>query len=146
MLNHVIYIIGASLVATILLLPISALDSYYIASFNKFPFLITVPIMVGADIFSAILAYKLSYLLIPLVVRTDKKREKLRGVGEKLQKTGFWGLVIAACTPLPYSLFIYTAGVVGWGSLRQFTVAILIGRTIKYGLITAGIMFGISIF
>lgn len=52
---------------------------------------------------------------------------------------GFWAVVIAGLTPIPYKVFTITAGVLGLPRL-QFVVASLIGRGLRFGA------FGVAIF
>lgn len=146
MVGHIIQIFIYSLIATILLLPVSVLDGYYVTTFSKYPFMLTFIIIIIADIISANLVYLFSKTLSKLVIRKEKTKQKLNIITDKLKKYGFWGLVVVASTPLPYSLMLYTAGSTQWGNHKLFTIAVLIGRIIKYTIITAFVLLGINIF
>ena len=146
MISHILYIIGSSLFATLVIFPISSLDVYYVGSFTRFPFYITLPIIIIVEILTALLAYKFAYWLVPKIIRKEKNKQKLIEMGSKIEKWGFWGLVLVGCTPLPYSITIYAAAAVRWGTVKQFSLAILIGRSIKYSLITIGVLAGIEVF
>ncbi len=52
---------------------------------------------------------------------------------------GFWTVVVAGLTPIPYKVFTITAGVLGLPRL-QFVVASLVGRGLRFGA------FGVAIF
>ena len=52
---------------------------------------------------------------------------------------GFWAVVVAGLTPIPYKVFTITAGVLGLPRL-QFVVASLLGRGLRFGA------FGVAIF
>lgn len=52
---------------------------------------------------------------------------------------GFWAVVVAGLTPIPYKVFTITAGVLALPRL-QFLVASLIGRGLRFGA------FGVAIF
>ena len=92
----------------------------------------------------AFLLIKFGYLISHLIIRSDKNKAKLAKWSEKFSKWGFWGLLIAASTPLPYSLFLYTEGatrVVG----NKAIIAVAIGRTIKYTVITGAMLLGYAV-
>ena len=52
---------------------------------------------------------------------------------------GFWAVVVAGLTPIPYKVFTITAGVLGLPRAR-FVVASLVGRGLRFGA------FGVAIF
>ena len=52
---------------------------------------------------------------------------------------GFWAVVVAGLTPIPYKVFTITAGVLGLPRL-QFVIASLVGRGLRFGA------FGVAIF
>ena len=140
MIQHILQLIVNSWIATFLLLPISALDIYYISTFNKYVWYINLPVLLIIDIFMAFLLIKFGYLISHLVIKSDKNKAKLAKWSDKFSKWGFWGLLIAASTPLPYSLFLYTQGATR--IIKYPMVAVAIGRTIKYGVITALLLLG----
>lgn len=138
MIGHIVQIILYSIVATVLLLPVSVLDGYYIATFNNYPFLITLPTIIIIDVIVATLLYLFAKTLSRLIIRKEKHKKKLEKID--IEKIGFWGLVLGASTPLPYSLMLYAAGSVQWSNYKKVALAVLIGRTIKYSVITIGIL------
>lgn len=142
MILHILSIIFNSFLTTLFLMPISTLDAYFVATFSKHKVYITIPIMVIADIFTAIVAYKLSYWLIPKVVKKDKNKQKLFNIGEKMDKWGWWLVIIAAATPFPYTLTIYACGSVKWGNNLRIGSAIGIGKSVRYTVIAIAIYYG----
>ena len=63
-----------------------------------------------------------------------------------IRKYGFWGIVLGATTPLPYSVTCWTAGAVGvgWSTVLAASVLFRIPRVIIYYLLiaSAGNLFG----
>ena len=142
--SHALTLLGLSLFATITLLPLSAVDAYYISTFNKYWFVYTVVIIIIVDVFSAFITYSFAHVLVRLIVRSEKNKIKLERVGERLARGGRWGITLFAATPLPYSLaiYFYAGAQVGFKSLA---IPLMIGRVIKYSVITIGILYGIEL-
>lgn len=57
-----------------------------------------------------------------------------QAVSAVVQRYGFWAIVLAAATPLPFDLVGIIAGSTGYSALR-FVAASLLGKTIKYLLL-----------
>lgn len=60
-------------------------------------------------------------------------------VEEMFARYGFWAVVVAGLTPIPYKVFTITAGVLALPRM-QFVIASLIGRGLRFGA------FGVAIF
>ena len=142
MILHIIFIYLTSLLATVFLFPVSSLDAYIVGSFAAKSFWITIPVAILFEVFNAWLTYKMANKLIPLVVRREKSINKFKEMGNKLDKHGWWIILVAAMTPLPYSITIYAAGAVDWGDNKRFLSAIAIGRTVKYVLLAVALFYG----
>lgn len=138
MIQHIINIFVASLIATVFLFPVSALDTYFFATINKHNVYLTIGIILICDVITAILAYKLSYWLIPKIIRKEKTKNKFIKVGKKLDKWGWFVVVIAAATPFPYTLTIYSAGAINWGNNFKLGSAIAFGKLIRYSAYAFG--------
>lgn len=145
-LMHIGTLLITSLIATVFLFPVSALDVYYAASFNHFNVTITFIIIILCDMLTAWLTYKASAYLIPKIIKKESVKRKFDKMGEALNKWGWWGLVIAGATPLPYSIFLYACGAVQWGDNFKLLTAVALGRTIKYASLTVGIIYGWRLF
>ena len=151
MIQHIISIILASFFATATFFPVSTLDTYFVATFTKFSPLITVGIIVLAEILSAMIVYKFGYLLVPIILKFIKGEERKQAFrdkvtlwGNKISKIGFWGIVIAGASPLPYSIVLYACGMIRWGNIKQMALAVAIGRGLKYGAFALALIFGIE--
>lgn len=143
---HILTIIGTSLVSTILLFPISSTDAYLVTSMLYYSPFITIPIMLVADGLSAILAYKLAWWLVPKIVRKEKAKAKMLSLGEKLDKYGWWLVMIAAATPVPYTLSLYLAGSTRWGNVTRTTTAVVVGKLLRYAVIAVITYYGYQLF
>jgi len=64
LVRHFIQILGLSLFATITLFPVSAVDAYYISTFNKYFWLITIAFIIVSDIISAFVAHLFAEKLV----------------------------------------------------------------------------------
>ena len=73
----------------------------------------------------------------PLLQRVGKDRTGR--VEAMFTRYGFWAIVVAALTPIPYKVFTITAGALG---LRRapFVIASIVGRGLRFGA------FGLAIF
>lgn len=139
---HILWLYLTSLFATVFVLPISSLDAYLVGAFNLHSIYITLPVIIAFEVLNAWLVYKLSSELAPIVIRREKHRDKIKELGVKVGKYGFWIILVSAMTPLPYSLTIYASGIVGWKEDKQFILAILIGRTVKYVVLAIAVYYG----
>lgn len=145
MISHAIRIWLFSLFATITLLPISAVDTYYVSTFNKYFYVITVGFIVVSDLMTAFITHLFGRTLVNLIVRSEKNKRKLAEVGERVSQKGKWGITLFAATPLPYSLAIYFyAG--AKVPFKTLAIPLLIGRLIKYTIITIALIVGWNIF
>ena len=145
MIALIIQIFIYSFIATAWFLPISSLDVYYVATFDINAIWYILPVVILVEVINANIVYKFSYILSKWVIRKEKTKKKLEIITEKVDKMGFWGIVLVGATPLPYSLVLYSAGVVQWGSVKKFSLAVLIGRSIKYIALAIVAYFGFSI-
>ena len=134
-----------SFIATALFFPVSALDTYYIATFNLKILWYIFPIIIISEIINAIIVYKFSKLLSDKIIRKESHKLKLEKIQTKIEKYGFWGIALAGATPLPYSLVLYSLGATKWGNIKKVTLAVLIGRSIKYIALAIVAYFGFSI-
>ena len=73
----------------------------------------------------------------PMLRRLDSGR--VERVGELLRRHGFWAIVLAGLTPIPYKVFTIAAGVFELPR-TQFIVASIIGRGARFFLI-GGLIF-----
>jgi len=146
MLIAFIQILFYSFIATAFFLPVSTLDSYFLATFNVNNLWYILPFILIAELINANLIYKFSKTLSDKIIRKEKHKKKLEEIQNKIDKIGFWGIAIAGATPLPYSIILYSAGAVKWGNVRKFSLAVLIGRSAKYILLGIIAYFGIELF
>lgn len=141
LITHALRLLGFSFIATTLLLPVSAVDTYYAATFTKYFFPITVFLIIVFDVITAYFAHKFTHLLTSLIIKSQKNKNKLKRVGERLQSKGRWGMVVFAATPLPYSLAIYTFAAANV-PYKAIVIPLVIGRTIKYSVLTILLYWG----
>ncbi len=72
-------------------------------------------------------------------------QEIMNAIKLKYDQLGFWGILIAAITPIPYKVFTIASGVFEF-DFRLFMVASVIGRSARFFLVAALIRkFGPSI-
>jgi len=69
----------------------------------------------------------------------DPQQEVFSRVETLYQIWGFWGVLAAAITPIPYKVFTIASGMFHF-SLPQFVLASLIGRNLRFFLV-AGLMY-----
>ena len=142
MIVHILMIVINSAIATFLILPVSALDVYYVATFGSYNIILTLAVVIVVEVIMAWLTFKFGKFVVNFVIRKPSTQQKLIKVGENLGKWGWWLILVSAMTPLPYSLMIYSAGSVNWGNDAKFISAILIGRSVKYIAFTVALYFG----
>lgn len=126
-------------------MPVSATDGYVIATFTTHNIYLTVLLLAIVDGLTGVLAYKLSYILIPKFAKKQKHKEQLINIGKKLGKWGWWVVFIAAATPFPYTLTIYAAGVVNWGNNKKIYSSVFLGKLARYAVIAVVTYFGYKI-
>jgi membrane protein YqaA with SNARE-associated domain len=68
----------------------------------------------------------------------DPHRETFQQVAHIYEQWGFWGVLMAAVTPIPYKIFTLASGVFDF-DLGQFVLASVIGRNARFFLV-GGIM------
>ncbi|HEY9890127.1 MAG TPA: YqaA family protein [Candidatus Obscuribacterales bacterium] len=68
----------------------------------------------------------------------DPHHKVFHQVEETFAQWGFWGILLAAITPIPYKIFTLTSGVLDF-DLGQFVLASVIGRNAKF-LVIGGLM------
>ena len=135
-LRRLVGILSLSAVATLLILPVSVLDIELIRIFStpQTYDLLYVIVIIGfavfADTLFAFIGYKFAKTLRKIFVRKANKKDVERS-NIKLQKYGNWGMFIFSCTPLPFTLGIYTAGAIRL-KRNWFLLAVAAGRTVKY--------------
>lgn len=143
---HVLKLFITSLISTVLIFPISFLDTYFVATFNKFNLIITLILIVVFDTFNGVFIYKFSYWLTPKIIKKEKTKLKFERAGKRLERLGWWALFLGAATPLPYSLTIYAAGVTKWGNKYKLATVLFFGRAVKYTSLAAITYYGIKLF
>jgi len=135
-----------SFIATAFFLPVSSLDVYYTTTFNLETLWYIFPMIILVEVINANIIYKFSRFLSSKIIKSEKKKEQLKKIQDKINGYGFWGIVLAGATPLPYSLVLYSLGAVKWGNVRKFSLAVLIGRSIKYIGLSLIAYYGIQLF
>jgi membrane protein YqaA with SNARE-associated domain len=135
-LRHLFGLMSLSAVATLLILPVSFLDLELLRIFSRADIYTNLYVIfiilfaVSSDTMFAYIGYKFTKTLRKLFASRAKKAD-IQKSNEKLQKYGNLGMFFFSCTPLPFTLAIYTAGAV---RLRRkwFLIAVFAGRTVKY--------------
>lgn len=139
-----------SATATLLILPISVFDVELIRIFSSIDVYTDLYVMfavlfaVFSDTLFAFIGYRFTKTLRRLFARKAKKSD-IQKSNDKLQKYGNLGMFFFACTPLPFTLAIYTAGAVRL-KRKWFLIAVASGRFVKYAAIALFIrIFGINL-
>lgn len=139
-----------SATATLLILPISVFDVELIRIFsssNQYTdwfVVFVVAFAVLSDTLFAFIGYRFTKTLRKIFARKAKKSD-IQKSNEKLQKYGNLGMFFFSCTPLPFTLAIYTAGAVRL-KRRWFLIAVASGRLVKYSVIALFLrVFGINL-
>jgi len=139
-----------SATATLLILPISVFDVELIRIFSSIDVytdlyvVFVVLFAVFSDTLFAYIGYRFTKTLRRLFARKAKKSD-IQKSNDKLQKYGNLGMFFFACTPLPFTLAIYTAGAVRLKK-KWFLIAVASGRFVKYAAISLFIrIFGINL-
>jgi len=81
----------------------------------------------AGSVLGGVTAYLLGQKLGEPIVKRLFGEEKYRKAEEYYRKWGFWGVVLAGFTPIPYKLFCWLSGIFELG-LGRFILASLIGR------------------
>ena len=68
----------------------------------------------------------------PLLLRLHGGGGRIDRVEAMFQRWGFWAVVIAGLTPIPYKVFTIGAGAFGIPRL-QFVLASIVGRGLRFG-------------
>jgi len=135
-LRRLIYWMSLSSVATLLILPVSVYDIELIRIFadaSTYTLLFVVFAITFAVIFDtlfAFLGYRFTKQLSKLFARKAKKTDVEKS-NDRLRKYGNIGMFFFSCTPLPFTLAIYTAGAVRLPK-AGFLIAVACGRLVKY--------------
>ena len=133
-LRQLINLLISSLIATLLPLPINAIDIVIATTSHTHLILNTI----FAPIFDTIFAV-LTYLLAHQLNRLFKKKLP------KITRGNDIALFIASATPAPFTLTIYAIGIIGYQrSLFRFMGIIYIGRLIKYTFLGGAIFLGVE--
>ena len=74
---HLLQLFGYSLLSGILIWPVTYLDTYFFATFNRFPLYFTIPAILVFEAITAIVVYYAALGLSKLIIRDDKKKAKL---------------------------------------------------------------------
>jgi len=139
-----------SATATLLILPISVFDVELIRIFSSIEMytnwyvVFVIIFAVFSDTLFAFIGYRFTKTLRRLFARKAKKSD-IQKSNEKLQKYGNLGMFFFSCTPLPFTLAIYTAGAVRL-QRNWFLIAVASGRLVKYSAIALFLrLFGINL-
>ena len=139
-----------SATATLLILPVSVFDIELIRIFSSADLytnwyvVFVVLFAVFSDTLFAFVGYRFTKTLRKLFAGKAKKAD-IKKSNDKLQKYGNLGMFFFACTPLPFTLAIYTAGAVRL-KRRWFLLAVASGRLVKYSVIAFLLrVFGINL-
>lgn len=129
-----------SFFATLLPMPIPIVNLALIVTLESFAniywYLIVTLIVATTDTLFAIVTYVLGGKLTEKFVKSDKKKEQLENIKEKLRNNklaDFW-VLLAAATPLPFTFTIYACSILKY-DLKKFIIIIYIGRIIQYAVI-----------
>jgi membrane protein YqaA with SNARE-associated domain len=128
--------LSLSATATLLILPVSVYDVELIrifsdsARYDTLFVLLAIGFAVFADTLFALVGYRFTKQLSKLFAR-KAKRTDVEKSNAKLRKYGNYGMFFFACTPLPFTLAIYTAGAVRLHR-NGFIIAVASGRLVKY--------------
>ncbi|PKK93017.1 MAG: hypothetical protein CVV61_06790 [Tenericutes bacterium HGW-Tenericutes-6] len=124
--------LSLSATATLLVLPVSVYDIELIRIFSNttlydtFYVMFAIGFAVFADTLFAYVGYRFTKQLTKLFLRKVKKNDVQKS-NEKLRKYGNYGMFFFACTPLPFTLAIYTAGALRLHK-KGFLIAVAAGR------------------
>ncbi|MFU8792894.1 MAG: VTT domain-containing protein [Acholeplasmataceae bacterium] len=135
-LRRLVGILSLSAVATLLILPVSVLDIELLRIFSltdtydTLYVIFIIAFAVFSDTLFAFIGYKFAKTLRKIFANKANKADVERS-NVKLQKYGNWGMFIFSCTPLPFTLAIYTAGAIRL-KRKWFILAVAAGRTVKY--------------
>jgi len=58
-------------------------------------------------------------------------QEIMKAIKERYDEYGFWGVLVAAITPLPYKIFTISSGMFSF-DFFQFMIASIIGRSVRF--------------
>jgi len=149
-LRRLVAWMGLSAVATLLILPVSVFDIELIRIFSSIDLytnwyvVFVILFAVFSDTLFAFIGYRFTKTLRRLFARKAKKSD-IQKSNEKLQKYGNLGMFFFSCTPLPFTLAIYTAGAVRLHR-KWFLTAVAAGRLVKYSAIALFLrVFGINL-
>jgi len=73
----------------------------------------------------------------PLFVKFFGEKRFIKGKNF-MEKWGAFGVIIVAITPLPYKVIAWVAGILHM-PLWKFTIATIIGRGVRFGLVLGGL-------
>ena len=139
-----------SAVATLLILPVSVYDVELIrifsdtARFDTGYVIFAIFFAIFADTFFAYIGYRFTKQLSRLFAGKAKKSDVEKS-NANLRKYGNIGMFFFACTPLPFTLAIYTAGAVRLNK-KGFLIAVASGRLVKYSAFALFLrLFGINL-
>ncbi|ASC72797.1 hypothetical protein XM38_037560 [Halomicronema hongdechloris C2206] len=96
------------------------------------------------SVLGGILGYTIGWIAFdslgqPLLQLYDPQQDVFAQIETLYQTWGFWGVLAAAITPIPYKVFTIASGVFHF-SLPQFILASLIGRNLRFFLV-GGLMY-----
>lgn len=149
-LRRVVGWMSLSAVATLYVLPVSVYDVQLISIFSNTTLysnwyvVMAIGFAILFDTFFAYLGYRFTKQLSRLFMR-KAKRSEVEKSHDKLRKYGNYGMFVFACTPLPFTLAIYTAGAVRLHK-KGFLLAVALGRLVKYSAFALLLrLFGINL-
>jgi len=149
-IRRLIMWMSLSAAATLLILPVSVFDIELLRIFSEVErysnlfVIFVVAFAVFSDTLFAFVGYRFTKTLRRLFARKVKEKDSKKS-NEKLNKYGNYGMFLFACTPLPFTLAIYTAGAVRLNK-RGFLAAVAAGRAVKYSAFALFLrLFGINL-
>jgi membrane protein YqaA with SNARE-associated domain len=94
----------------------------------------------AGSIVGAVFGYGLGYLFsdagTALINFFDPSEKSVEKINELFETYGFWGIIIAAITPIPFKVFTVAAGLFRF-DFFAFMLAISIGRPIRFFAVSA---------
>lgn len=136
----ILILIVSSFIATLLPLPFPVVEGSLLTVldinntilwYGAIAMLVTI-----TDTIFGVITYLLSGKLSHLVIRSEKRKQQLENIHEKLKgQAPFW-LFVAGATPFPFTLTIYASAVIKY-DLRKFVILMFFSRLVKYGVIVS---------
>ncbi|MGQ4649104.1 VTT domain-containing protein [Lyngbya aestuarii] len=98
------------------------------------------------SVFGGIAGYSIGFFAFeaigkPLLHTYDPHQEVFKQIQNLYDTWGFWGVLVAAITPIPYKVFTIASGVFKFNFV-QFMLASIIGRSFRFFLVSGLIFWG----